>query len=372
MNIPINIDIQTADISLVEAKNFNLLVTLENNKRILVKQERIGKTGKTYGEFLSEWRIQEFLGKFAELNELRKLVSEVIYFDKKNSIIIANYLEQYQDLSAFYLQENNFSTNIAIELGKALAKIHKHTFNHSDYQNFFQQQNQKQSHTFLGLMRGLERITPEVFGSVPTEGLKFFVLYQRFDSLGQAIAELGKAFTPACVTHNDLKLNNILLHQNWLTIDNFIVRLIDWERSNWGDPAFDLGTLLGSYLQLWLSSLVISSSLSIEESLGLATIPLEILQPSMGNLMLAYLEQFADILEIRPDFIKRVVQFSGFTLIQQIQAMIQYQKSFGNGGIAMLQVAKSLLCRPEASMLTLFGSVSDQLNNYTDKRSVIA
>ena len=49
------------------------------------------------------------------------------------------------------------------------------------------------------------------------------------------------------------------------------------------------------------------------------------------------------------------MQFAGFALIQQIQAMIQYQKSFGNTGIAMLQVAKSLLCRPERSTPTVFG-----------------
>jgi hypothetical protein len=35
-----------------------------------------------------------------------------------------------------------------------------------------------------------------------------------------------------------------------------------------------------------------------------------------------------------------VVQFAGFALIQQIQVMIQYQKSFSNTGIAMIQVAK--------------------------------
>jgi len=67
-------------------------------------------------------------------------------------------------------------------------------------------------------------------------------------TLGQAIAELTTAFEPCCLTHNDLKLNNILLHNDWeQSLDgekqssNSIVRLIDWERCSWGDPAFDLG-----------------------------------------------------------------------------------------------------------------------------------
>jgi thiamine kinase-like enzyme len=110
------------------------------------------------------------------------------------------------------------------------------------------------------------------------------------------------------------------------------VRVIDWERSTWGDPAFDLGTLIASYVQIWLGSLVISNSLSIEESLRLAATPLEQLQPSIAALTQAYFDTFPEILEHRPDFLRRVVQFAGFALIQQIQAMIQYQKSFGNTG----------------------------------------
>lgn len=359
---------EQTEISLISAKNFNLLVSLDDNNKLLVKQERKIQGGKTAGEFLSEWRLQEFLRQFSQLEDLRELAPNVFYFDPENSIIIAKYLPEYRDLLDFYIKENNFPKIIVQDLGNALAKIHQKTFNNVQYQEFFQVSSTADTaetvHPCMGLIRGLERMTPEVFASVPADGLKFFVLYQRFDSLGQAIAELGSAFTPACLTHNDLKLNNILLHQDWPTIERPSIRLIDWERSSWGDPAFDLGTLLGSYLQLWLGSLIISSALSIEESLRLATIPLESLQPSMSNLVLAYLDSFPEIVRLRPDFIKRVVQFAGFSLIQQIQAKIQYQKSFGNGGIALLQVAKALLCRPESSMPTLFGSASQQLNSH--------
>jgi hypothetical protein len=45
--------------------------------------------------------------------------------------------------------------------------------------------------------------------------------------------------------------------------------------------------------------------------------------------------------------------------------MIQYQKSFGNMGICMLQVAKSLLCRPEQSMQTVFGNATASLTQVT-------
>jgi hypothetical protein len=152
-------------------------------------------------------------------------------------------------------------------------------------------------------------------------------------------------------------LNNILLFNSWENrrSNASLIRLIDWERCAWGDPAFDVGMLIGSYLQLWLSSLVVSQTIAIEEALKLAMVPLDVLQPSILALMTAYLESFPEILLQVPNFLSRVVQFAGLSLIQQIQAAIQYQKTFDNSGICMLQVAKSLLCRPSASIPTVFG-----------------
>jgi hypothetical protein len=346
----------------VAAKNFNLLLTFINGRKLLVKQERHNQEGKAAGEFLSEWRIKEFLQRFPNLDNYPSFLPEVLHFDAENSIIVFKYLDDYRDLMDFYTKEKSFSTEIAREIGTILGTIHRDTFNCQEYQEFFSKNSDNlMADQVSHLVRGLERVEPEIFGMVPGDGLKFFALYQRYDSLGQAIAELGNAVTPSCLTHNDLKLNNILLYKDWQDSTNNIVRLIDWERSAWGDPAFDLGTLIGSYVQIWLDSLIISNSLSIEESLRLAITPLELLQPSIGALTQAYLNTFPEIIKHRPDFLQRVVQFTGFALIQQIQAMIQYQKSFGNMGIAMLQVAKTLLSRPVQSMPTIFGAAAVEL-----------
>ncbi|EDX76363.1 hypothetical protein MC7420_4619 [Coleofasciculus chthonoplastes PCC 7420] len=346
----------------VAAKNFNLLVKLTDTHKLLVKQERHNQDGKAAGEFWGEWQMQVFLQQFPEVEHLRPFLPDVLHFDRDHSILVCRYLDNYQDLMEFYSKEKNFLPEIAVAISTFLATLHRDTFNCQDYQYFFAQQSEQlTSDQVPKLIRGLERIGPEIFGQVPADGLKFFALYQRYDSLGCAIAELGNAFSPCCLTHNDLKLNNILVHSDWEQTTDSIVRIIDWERSAWGDPAFDLGTLLASYVQIWLSSLVISNSLSIEESLRLAATPLEQLQPSIAALIQAYCDTFPDIFNHRPDFLQRVVQFTGFALIQQIQAMIQYQKSFGNMGIVMLQVAKTLLCRPEQSMATIFGAAAVQL-----------
>lgn len=335
------------------AKNFNLLLTFTEKHKLLIKQERLNKKGVAAGELIIEWRIQEFLRRFPELQKYRQFLAEVLHFDVENSIIVCRYLDDYRDLTDFYGKEKSFPTEIAIAIGNILATIHRDTFEHPEYQEFFTQDSVN-FHLVSNLIRGFERVEPEIFGLVTDDALKFFALYQRYDSLGQAIAQLGESVKPACLTHNDLKLNNILVRNNWQDSDH-IIRLIDWERSHWGDPAFDLGTIIGSYIQIWLGSLVISTSLTIEESLRLAITPLEMVQPSIAALTQSYLNTFPEIIQHRPDYLHRVVQFAGLALILHIESMIQYEKSFSNTGIAMLQVAKALLTRPVQSIPTIFG-----------------
>lgn len=355
-------------IELKPAKNFNLLLSLPDGRQLLVKQERHNREGKTAGEFVREWQIHEFLQTHPEISYLRSSISEAVHFDAENSIIIFNYLSNYQDLSLLYANENIFPTKIASIVGTNLAAIHRVSIQRPEYREFFEDSQDASSSDAAKLNHRIDRLTPEIFGTVPADGLKFFALYQRYDSLGQAIAELGNAFTPYCLTHNDMKLNNILISLNWedaitqgYVADESVIRLIDWERCSWGDPAIDLGALFASYLQLWLYSIVVGRGMELEESLRLATTPLQSLRSSMSALMTAYLAEFPEVLEHRPDFVRRVVQFCGLALIQAIQATLQYEKTFGNQGICMLQVAKSLLCRPEASIPTIFGMESSDL-----------
>ncbi|OBQ07378.1 MAG: aminoglycoside phosphotransferase [Anabaena sp. LE011-02] len=344
-------------IELKSAKNFNLLITLSDGRQLLVKQERYDQNGKTLGEFIDEWRVHAFWQKFPEITHLRASLSEAIHFDLENSIIVFNYLNQYQDLAEFYAKDQEFPEEIAQVVGTTIAAIHRMTIDNNNYQKFFENSLKSQN-----INKGLDRITPEIFGQLPADGLKFFTLYQRYDNLGKAITQLNQAFTPACLTHNDLKLNNILVSLNWeieiedkLPENENIIRLIDWERGSWGDPANDLGTIIASYLQVWLYSIVSSKTIPMEECLRLAAIPLSMIQPSLSTLVTAYLTTFPEILELRPDFLQLVMQFSGLALIRAIQARLQHEKTFDNSGICMLQVAKSLLCRPQASIPTILG-----------------
>ena len=362
-------------VELKYAKNFNLLLQLSEGRQLLVKQARCYREGKSVDGFLDEWQIQKFLQRFPEVSQIQSWISEAIHFDLEHSIIVFNYLNNYRDLRSFYAKQNIFSTKIATAVGVTLANIHHLTLDCQEYQEFFFESHKGVIiNPAVHLISKLERISPEIFGAVPADGLKFFALYQRYENLGQALAELTQLFEPCCLTHNDLKLNNVLLSIDWNLAPlasplikearrNHIVRLIDWKHSNWGDPAYDLGTLIASYLQIWLSSLITSKALAMDESLCMTMTPLAHVQPSIAAVAIAYFTHFPEVLEHRPNFLQRVVQFSGLALIQQILSTIEQNKSFGNMGLCMLQVAKMLLCRPQQSISMVLGIEVSELTH---------
>lgn len=348
-------------------KNFNLVVHLANGRSLLVKQEPHNQKGQTNGDFLIEWRLHQWLNSRSELDSVRALTSEIIEADLEHSILIFNYLKNYTDLDTFYNEAQHFPLAVATALGRALSRLHQATSNRKDYQKALHSANNLAFAEIPDFTYGLEPITPEIFGTVTADGLKFYELYQRHPELGQAIASLRDVFTPCCLTHNDLKFSNILLHNNWNADLNSeaMIRLIDWEKWSWGDPVSDLGTIIAEFLKIWLRSLTVSPDLDIRLSLRSATVPLEVIQPSMVALMQAYLAQFPQFLTARPQFMSQVMQFTGLALIESIQARLHYLEPFGNVGICMLQVAKTLLCEPEQSISVVFGNAFSDLIHHS-------
>jgi 5-methylthioribose kinase len=337
---------QTSRMTIISAKNFNLAIAFADGKSLLVKQELHNPQGETLGEFWSAWRIQQLVKEFPTFgDEMSGFLPELLHFDPDSSILIVNFRTDYRDLYGYYAEERQFPIEVARSIGRLLGTIHSQTFEQAQYQTFLTDRSAKVA-TFDGLkiIDRLSRITPQVFRKLPQECLQFYKLYQRFPTLSQATIELRNSVQPSCLVHNDLKINNILLALDWEQPDSKIISLIDWERASWGDPAFDLGCILGSYLELWLEGLVISSTLSINESLQLATTPLELLQPSLFLLVQTYLDRFPEILVARPDFLDRSIQFAGLSLIVRLETMVEDERNFGNQGIIILQVAKQLLC----------------------------
>ena len=71
--------------------------------------------------------------------------------------------------------------------------------------------------------------------------------------------------------------------------------------------------------------MIVHPAIEIKKSIQLATIPLEVVRPSLVAMIKAYINTYPKILEDYPEFIKRVIQFAGLGLIYQLLRKFQLQ-----------------------------------------------
>ncbi len=339
-----------------------LRISLANEQQIFVKQDHHHFDNEIGNIINRELHFYIFCQSLLDLEDITSLILKMSYFDKSNSIIIHKTSSKYIDLQKFYKKSKIFSTALAKLIGTTLATLHRETSTSLSCHDFMNKiVKDKPYYQFSHPSHLLEKLAPEtLIEELPPEGNRFIAFYQSSEILGKKVAELVANHNHYCLTHNNLELNNILIpwQDEKLSYEKNkkkIIKLINWEKCSWGDPAFDVGAAIANYLLLWLESLITHPAVKLEQSLQLATISLKDIQPSVVALTSSYISNFPKVLEEFPDFLIRVIQFAGLVLIYRIIAIIQSFKGFDNREICILQLAKSLLCQPEKSFPSVFG-----------------
>ncbi|MFB2979615.1 hypothetical protein [Microseira sp. BLCC-F43] len=128
------------------AKNFNLLIGLPKERKLLIKQECHAFNGRVANELINEWKFYQLQQYLQDFNRLKPFVVPVLNFDEAHSIIIYNYLAEYSNLANFYQQKKVFDSAIATAVGKILATLHQTTFNQPNCQKFLAKFYQKNTH----------------------------------------------------------------------------------------------------------------------------------------------------------------------------------------------------------------------------------
>ena len=358
-----------APITLREGTNFNLVVKSARGKDLMVKQNRMSDRQTSLGTLPVEWVVQELINTFPKLAHLQPIVSEVLFIDWSNSILVSVFYDNYLALDRFEPVRESFAPRLFYVLGSNLAKIHGATYRQQAHFEFLcrylKLDTAKQQPNFI---KRLTKLDTSLWGRICPDGFAFYKLYQRFPSLNEAVIELFDNIQPSCLIHNDLTLDNFIIDRQIdlysAEIASEQIKIIDWERINWGDPAVDLGMFISEYIGgIWLGNLISDRNLDLNTMLSTAKFPLEEIAPCLKAFMQGYLIQFPQIAIERIDFISRVVQFVGIGILNRLTYYVEHHYPFDNNSICKLQVAKNLLCHPQQSIKTIFSASEQELLN---------
>jgi Ser/Thr protein kinase RdoA (MazF antagonist) len=151
---------------------------------------------------------------------------------------------------------------------------------------------------------------------------------RKYPEFGPALDQLRAEWRAATVIQGDWKLDNCLI-----SADRNRVRVVDWEFTVWGDPVWDLATLLQSYWNFWV---LWPSEYRIEE-----------IQPALRAVLDGYAQ---------PDLTRKAIRFAGARMLQSAFEQLDQADQMTAEGVRLMQASLNILTRPQWAAEQLLGT----------------
>jgi aminoglycoside phosphotransferase (APT) family kinase protein len=151
------------------------------------------------------------------------------------------------------------------------------------------------------------------------------------------LEELLRVDTSVALVHGDLRWENCLTLPAPAATRRTRLLLIDWELAGRGEPAFDVATVIASYLRVWLHSVPIADRVAMVH----AGRPLRSLRPAIHAFWSAYTKSSSC-----PPPLSRVMELAAIPLLENAIERAQRQTSPSAQLMALLNLAGNVLEYP--------------------------
>jgi inactivated superfamily I helicase len=150
--------------------------------------------------------------------------------------------------------------------------------------------------------------------------------------------------------HGDLRWDNCLAVAAPHSRRRTRLLLIDWELAGRGEAGFDVGTVLGEYLRVWVISVTIVEPSDPARLLALARHPLESMEPAVQAFWNAYRAASPCSLSLR-----RTIELAAVHLLQTAVEYARGLPSVSAHVGTLVQLADNLLRWPDDAASGLLG-----------------
>lgn len=249
----------------------------------------------------------------ARFAALRRVVPDVYSYDPDNSILIFEFLPDENALSDSPL---GLAAETARRAGELMAAYHR------------EMQSPEFAEMFPGDMPGyfsIHRWNPD--HTPPRQGARreLIRLVNRHSGFAPAIEAASAEWNSSALIHGDWKLENCLISH-----DGARLHVVDWELAGWGDPRWDVATLLQSWWNRWV--------IDPEEH------RLETIRPVLRAFLAAYGADAA-----------RILPFAAVRMLQTAWESLKDASEMEGDAVRLSQVSLNILTNPEWARKELLG-----------------
>jgi aminoglycoside phosphotransferase (APT) family kinase protein len=190
----------------------------------------------------------------------------------------------------------------------------------------------------------------EQLNQMSAAALDLLARVQASQELCDRLLRLRDALGRPGFVHGDLRWDNCLIVPAPGARRRTRVLLIDWELAGPGEPAADLGAVLGDYVRMWVDSVPKVAGSDTLRFAGRAGHPLERMRPAMQVLWESYRRA-----AVRPIAVARVAELAAVRLLQAAMEYAQGLVRPTGDVVALVQVADNILRRPTHAASALMG-----------------
>jgi Phosphotransferase enzyme family len=276
---------------------------------------------------------------------LSRLMPRLVRYEPSRHVLVVELLPEAESLLTYYSRHKGFPAEIGRMLGEGLGLYHTHAgalLENEKLKGLLA----RQIPVILTLGRGGYGMLGQ-FGRIGPAVTALLQQHKDFEGLLDA---LGAEWRFDSLIHGDMKWDNVLIFPASGGLD---FRIVDWEMSDSGDAAWDVGAVLQSFLSTWIMSMPIASGLPPEGYVGMATQPLEAMRPVLK----AFWETYAATRQFSADQsggeLERCVRFGAARLVWSAIEQRLYVPQLDPAATALLQVSLNVLKDPARAVREL-------------------
>ena len=342
-----------AKVTRLPGRNFAACVQLDSSRAVFVKQSLIHNPTSEDG-LSREAALYRYLGASSSVAEpIKAVTADLFEYDRSQDILVLSYITDSEDMDTHHERTRSYSHKASGEIGKLLALVHMGSYrNQSQYFGLFNEFDGDHLPLFS------HRVTPYEFVMQSPSVREFITTIQNDSELSDAIDRVRCEWMRVCLTHGDFRFSNILRPAGDCDSNLSDLLVIDWERCMWGDPAWDVGTLLAEYVRCWAFSIRIEKESNLDAWFGNAEVRFSEISGAVSAFWETYRAQAGDIIGSSGNFQARAVRYAGMHLLDRCAAALELDGYVSAIVLCVLQISKTFLTKP-ANAATLLGIKED-------------
>jgi hypothetical protein len=336
------------DVVVVEVarRNNNYQVRRRQGPGLFVKQTRAWDPPATLAlkrEAFCYWLAQGE-GEFSALAEIAPAYR---FYDPERNVLVTE-LVPGNSLHEFHQREGRFPSAVGAALGRHLAVCHT-ALTAEAVRRKFPGTFPEQPPWILSFHQQPQQQLPLISAA----NSQLLAVLRRYPDFPLRLDALRARWQPQCLTHADIKWDNCVVEK--VGADGEVrMRLVDWELSDLGHPAWDIGATLQTYLSWWICSMDLAPGLAPAQWLRTAKVPLASLQPAIHAFWAAYRKAVPLSDALASSLLEHSAACAAARMIQAVYEQLQFSHDLTPLAICLLQVSINVLSDPSKALRELF------------------